>query len=67
LAVRAYSLASDERLAQAATASLAIVAVGILPVILLNRAMAQARPTGPMPYEPVPYGAHAAIEANTNT
>jgi iron(III) transport system permease protein len=67
LAVRAYSLASDERLAQAATASLAIVAVGILPVILLNRAMAQARPTGPMPYEPVPYGAHAAVEANTNT
>ncbi len=43
LAVRAYELASDERLAQAATAALAIVAVGIVPVILLNRAMARSR------------------------
>lgn len=43
LAVRAYALASDERLAQAATASLAIVVVGIVPVILLNRALARAR------------------------
>lgn len=44
LAVRAYSLASDERLAEASTASLAIVVVGILPVILLSLAMRRARP-----------------------
>jgi iron(III) transport system permease protein len=37
LATQAYTLASDERLAEAATASLAIVAVGLLPVILLSR------------------------------
>lgn len=36
LAVRAYELASDERLADASTAALAIVLTGILPVILLN-------------------------------
>lgn len=39
LAVQAYNLAADERLAEAATASLVIVAVGILPVILLSRAI----------------------------
>ncbi|HEX7036486.1 MAG TPA: iron ABC transporter permease [Pseudomonadales bacterium] len=43
LAVRAYELASDERLSQASTASLAIVAVGIVPVILLCRAMVRTR------------------------
>ena len=37
LATRAYRLASDERLAEAATAALAIVAVGILPTLLLTR------------------------------
>jgi iron(III) transport system permease protein len=37
LATQAYTLASDERLAEAATASLAIVLVGLLPVILLSR------------------------------
>lgn len=42
LAVRAYELASDERLSQASTAALAIVAVGIVPVILLSRAMARS-------------------------
>ncbi|MFV3074701.1 ABC transporter permease [Niveispirillum fermenti] len=44
LAVRVYTLASDERLAEAATPALAIVAVGILPVILLSRAIAKSRP-----------------------
>ncbi|MCE8013646.1 iron ABC transporter permease [Halomonas daqingensis] len=44
LAVRAYSLASDERLAEASTASLAIVAVGIIPVVLLSMAMRRSRP-----------------------
>ncbi|WP_425485401.1 ABC transporter permease [Halomonas cerina] len=44
LAVRAHNLASDERLAEASTASLAIVAVGIIPVILLSIAMRRSRP-----------------------
>jgi iron(III) transport system permease protein len=39
LAVRVYSLASDERLAEASTAALLIVVVGLLPVIALTRAM----------------------------
>ena len=41
LAVRVYSLASDERLAEASTAALLIVAVGLLPVVALTRAMRQ--------------------------
>ena len=50
LAVRAYELASDERLADAAAPALAIVVVGLLPVILLSRAVARgARMTGPRP------------------
>jgi len=43
LAVQAYHYASDERLAQAAAASLVIVAVGVIPVILLTRAMTRKR------------------------
>ena len=43
LAVRAFELASDERLADSSTAALAIVAAGIIPVILLSRAIAQSR------------------------
>ncbi len=37
LAVRTYELASDERLMDASSAALAIVLVGVLPVILLSR------------------------------
>lgn len=37
LAVRVYQLASDERLSEAATGSLVIVAVALVPVILINR------------------------------
>lgn len=44
LAVRAYQMASDERLAEAASASLAIVVVGIVPVILLSRSIRRSRP-----------------------
>ncbi len=40
LAVQAYNFASDERLAEAATASLMIVAVGLLPLFILCRAIA---------------------------
>ncbi|MYB33833.1 MAG: iron ABC transporter permease [Gammaproteobacteria bacterium] len=43
LAVRAYELASDERLADSSTAALAIVAIGIIPVILLSRAISRSR------------------------
>lgn len=39
LAIQAYELASDERLVDAAPASLCIVAVGIIPVILLSRSI----------------------------
>jgi iron(III) transport system permease protein len=39
LAVRVHNLASDERLAEASTAALLIVAVGLLPVVALVRAM----------------------------
>jgi len=44
LAVRAFELASDEQLAEASSAALAIVAVGILPVILISRAIGASRP-----------------------
>ena len=44
LAVRAYELAIDERLADAAAPSLAIVLAGILPVIILSRAISRSRP-----------------------
>jgi iron(III) transport system permease protein len=37
LAVRTYELASDERLTDAAAPALAIVLIGLLPVILLSR------------------------------
>ncbi len=42
LAVVAFNLARDERLGEAALPSLAIVAVGLLPVLLLSRAMRSA-------------------------
>jgi iron(III) transport system permease protein len=42
LAVVAYNLARDERLAEAALPSVAIVVVGLLPVLLLVRAMRRA-------------------------
>ena len=44
LAVQAHNFAADERLTQAATPALTIVAVGIPPVILLSRAIARGRP-----------------------
>jgi len=44
LAVQAYNLASDERLTEAATPSLVIVAVGILPLIIMSRKIMRSRP-----------------------
>ncbi len=43
LATQTYTLAADERLAEASTAALAIVAVGLLPVFLLARQLAKGR------------------------
>ena len=43
LATQAYTLASDERLTEASTAALAIVAVGVLPLIFLTREIARSR------------------------
>ena len=37
LAVRAYELASDERLADASLASIAIVIAGLIPVIIITK------------------------------
>ena len=49
LAVQAHRLASDERLAAAAVPSLVIAAIGLLPVILICRAIAGQRPAAPAP------------------
>ncbi|MBK8741299.1 MAG: iron ABC transporter permease [Betaproteobacteria bacterium] len=43
LATQAYTLATDERLAEASTAALAIVVVGILPLIVISRQIARQR------------------------
>jgi iron(III) transport system permease protein len=43
LATQTYTLAADERLAEASTAALAIVAVGLLPVFLLARQVAKGK------------------------
>ena len=42
LAVVAYQLARDERLGEAALPSLAIVLVGLIPVVLLSRGLRSA-------------------------
>ena len=47
LAVIAYQFAADERLGEAAIPSLTIVAVGVLPVILLSRAITRSSQPGP--------------------
>jgi iron(III) transport system permease protein len=43
LATQVYILAHDERLSEASTAALAIVAVGIIPLIAISRNIARAR------------------------
>ena len=43
LAVRTYELASDERLADSACSALLIVAVGILPILILNRSITKSQ------------------------
>lgn len=44
LATRTFTFASDERLASAGAPALAIVLVGLIPVLLLSRAIAKSRP-----------------------
>jgi iron(III) transport system permease protein len=43
LATHVYTLASDERLAEAASSALAIVAVGVLPLVVVSREIARGR------------------------
>ena len=43
LATQVYTLAHDERLAEASTAALAIVAMGVIPLIAISRNIARAR------------------------
>jgi len=43
LAIQAYNLAKDERLTQAATPSLVIVLVGLLPLFILSRQIMRSR------------------------
>ena len=44
LAVRAYELANEERLADAAVPALAIVVAGIIPVIMISNSISRSRP-----------------------
>jgi len=46
LAVRTFELASDERLADSSLSAIAIVGVGLLPVILLAHSIEKARQSG---------------------
>lgn len=52
LAVQAYNFAADERLAEAALPSLMIVAVGIIPVAVLNKLISSSRPGNAGPSTP---------------
>jgi iron(III) transport system permease protein len=64
LAVRVYRFAADERLAEASTAALAIVVVGLLPVILLSRAIARSHPDQAAATAAPPARATAALGAS---
>ena len=46
LAVRVYQLASDERIEEAASAAIAIIGVGLIPVLLLARHVERIRTAG---------------------
>ncbi len=59
LATQVYTLAQDERLAEASTASLAIVAAGLVPLIAISRNIAKAHRVPPA--ELAPYGAAAEV------
>ena len=60
LATHVYTLASDERLAEASSAALAIVAVGVGPLLAISRQIARshlAAPAAPGPAAQAPEGA----------
>ncbi|MGB6087115.1 MAG: iron ABC transporter permease, partial [Parvibaculum sp.] len=50
LATRTYRLAADERIAEASTAALTIVLLGILPTILLSFSIARSGTPPKPPY-----------------
>jgi iron(III) transport system permease protein len=53
LATQTFTLAADERLAEASTAALMIVAVGLLPMLIISRQIvAKRRKVGITPQEP---------------
>jgi iron(III) transport system permease protein len=52
LAIRVYRLASDERLAEASGPALAIVVVGLIPVLLLSLRIASDRRDHPISNPP---------------
>jgi len=54
LAVLAYQMAADEQLGQAAVPALAIVGVGVLPVMLLSRAIGAHSPKRRVRAQPLP-------------
>ena len=53
LAVQTYNLAMDERLAEASTAALMIVAVGLIPLIMASRAITRPQEAVPKKLTPV--------------
>ena len=59
LATQVYTLAQDERLAEASTAALAIVVAGLVPLIVISRNIAKARSVSPA--ELAPYGPAAEL------
>ncbi|MEM7232126.1 MAG: iron ABC transporter permease, partial [Planctomycetota bacterium] len=44
LAVRVHQLAADERLEEASTGALLIILVGLVPMLVLSRAIERSRP-----------------------
>ncbi len=53
LATQVYNLAHDERLSEAATAALVIVAAGLVPLILVSRGIARTRRSAAVQVVPV--------------
>jgi iron(III) transport system permease protein len=61
LATQVYNLANDERLTEASTAALAIVAVGVIPLIAISRNIARARRVTGAELMPRPPAAEPAV------
>ena len=53
LATQVYNLAHDERLAEAATAALVIVAAGLIPLVIVSRGIARTRRSAALQVIPV--------------